>query len=63
MFNSIKNLWFRDRSESHPYINDIFVRIRTGLFGFHLDENRLRFLFRLLDLCIIGLVRAYSRKM
>jgi len=31
MFNSIKNLWFRDRAESRPYINDVAVRIRAGM--------------------------------
>ena len=30
MLNIIKNLWFRDKNDSKPYINDVAVRIRAG---------------------------------
>ncbi len=30
----LKNLWFRDPSESPPYINDVAVRIRAGILLF-----------------------------
>ncbi|HET20317.1 MAG TPA: DUF4395 domain-containing protein [Chromatiales bacterium] len=34
MLRALKNLWFRDPSESPVYINDIAVRIRAGMLLF-----------------------------
>lgn len=34
MLQILKNLWFRDPSESSPYINEVAVRIRAGILLF-----------------------------